>query len=103
HTHVVLLNMTRRPDGEWRSMDPINIYGAQTFGKAVYRSELSREVQRLGYRTQVTAGDGTWELEGYTRAQVMTFSQRREQIEQAMLAKGYSGPKAAQQIALGTR
>jgi conjugative relaxase-like TrwC/TraI family protein len=103
HTHVVLLNMTRRPDGQWRSMDPINIYGAQRFGTAVYRSELAREVQKLGYEIQVTDADGKWELKGYTRAQVMIFSQRRQQIEQDMIAKGYSGPKAAQLVALGTR
>ena len=26
HTHVVIANMTRRPDGEWRGLDPIEIY-----------------------------------------------------------------------------
>ena len=29
HTHVVIANMTRRPDGEWRGLDPIEIYRAQ--------------------------------------------------------------------------
>ena len=31
HTHVVIANMTRRPDGEWRGLDPIEIYRAQSF------------------------------------------------------------------------
>ncbi len=103
HTHVVLLNMTRRPDGEWRSMDPVHIYGAQRLGSAVYRSELAREVQRLGYRIQVTAGDGAWELEGFTREQVMAFSNRRQDIQQRMAEQGLSGPKAAQIVALNSR
>ncbi len=30
HTHVVIANMTRRPDGEWRGLDPIEIYRAQS-------------------------------------------------------------------------
>ncbi len=103
HTHVVLLNLTRRPDGEWRGLDPVQIYGAQRLGSAVYRSELAREVQRLGYRIQVTAPDGAWELEGYSREQVMAFSQRRQDIEQRMAAAGYNGAKAAQIVALNSR
>jgi len=48
HTHVVIANMTRRPDGQWRGLDPIEIYRAQSFATAVYRSELAQEVQQLG-------------------------------------------------------
>ena len=103
HTHVVLLNMTRRPDGEWRSLDPMQIFGAQDLGSAVYRTELAREVQRLGYRIQVTAANGAWELEGYTRERVMAFSARRQQILERLAEQGLSGAKAAQIVALGTR
>jgi conjugative relaxase-like TrwC/TraI family protein len=77
HTHVVLLNVTKRPDNAWRGLDPLEIYRAQSFGSAVYRSELAREVQKLGYGIQITAANGAWELEGYSREQVMGFSQRR--------------------------
>ena len=42
HTHVVLLNMTRRPDGQLRSLDPMQIFGAQDLGSAIYRAELAR-------------------------------------------------------------
>jgi conjugative relaxase-like TrwC/TraI family protein len=31
HTHVVIANMTLRPDGMWRSLDPIEIYRSQSF------------------------------------------------------------------------
>src|SRR5580698_4359947 len=103
HTHVVLLNLTKRPDGQWRGLDPIEIYRSQTIGSAIYRSELAREVQALGYKIQVTAANGSWELEGYSREQVMAFSQRRQDIEQRMAAAGLSGPKAAQIAALNSR
>ena len=82
HTHVVLLNVTRRPDGELARLDPIEIYRSQSYGSAVYRSELAREVQKLGYRIEVTAANGAWELQGYSREQVMAFSQRRQDIQQ---------------------
>jgi conjugative relaxase-like TrwC/TraI family protein len=49
HTHVVLINMTRRPDGEWRSLESSQLFQAQRWGSAVYRSELAREVQQLGF------------------------------------------------------
>jgi conjugative relaxase-like TrwC/TraI family protein len=103
HTHVVLLNVTKRPDGEWRGLDPIEIYRSQSYGSAIYRSELAREVQKLGYLIEVTAPNGSWELQGYSREQVMAFSQRRQDIQQQMAAAGVSGPKAAQIAALNSR
>jgi conjugative relaxase-like TrwC/TraI family protein len=103
HTHVVIANMTRRPDGEWRGLDPVEIYRAQSFATAVYRSELAREVQQRGYEIRVTGHDGRWELDGYTREQVIAFSRRRQDIEQAMARSGLTGAGAAQNMAHQTR
>lgn len=103
HTHVVIANMTRRPDGQWRGLDPIEIYRAQSFATAVYRSELAREVQQLGYAIRIAGRDGRWELDGYTREQVMAFSRRRQDIEQTLAREGLAGAKAAQNIAHRTR
>jgi hypothetical protein len=95
--------MTRRPDGEWRGLDPIEIYRAQAFATAVYRSELARQVQQLGYEIRVAGHDGRWELAGYTREQVMAFSRRRQDIEQTLAREGLAGAEAAQNIAHRTR
>ena len=103
HTHVVVANMTRRPDSAWRGLDPVEIYRSQSFATAVYRSELAREVRRLGYRINVAGADGRWELSGYTREQVMAFSRRRQDIEAAMGRQGLSGAAAAQNVAHQTR
>jgi len=102
HTHVVIANMTRRPDGQWR-LDPIEIYRAQSFATAVYRSELAGEVQQLGYEIRIAGRDGRWELDGYTREQVMAFSRRRQDIEQTLAREGRAGAEAAQNIAHRTR
>jgi conjugative relaxase-like TrwC/TraI family protein len=103
HTHVVIANMTRRPDRAWRGLDPVEIYRSQSFASAVYRSELAREAQALGYRIRVAGGDGRWELEGYTREHVIAFSRRRQDIEQALSKGGLAGAAAAQNIAHRTR
>jgi conjugative relaxase-like TrwC/TraI family protein len=103
HTHVVIANMTRRPDGAWRGLDPVEIYRSQSFASAVYRSELAREVRSLGYGIRVTGADGRWELDGYSREQVMAFSRRRQDIEQALARNGLSGAAAAQNIAHQSR
>ena len=96
HTHVVVMNMTRRPDGAWRGLDPVEIYRSQAFATAVYRAELARQAQKLGYAISVTGRDGRWELEGYSREQVMAFSQRRQDIEQELARLGVNGAGAAQ-------
>jgi conjugative relaxase-like TrwC/TraI family protein len=96
HTHVVVMNMTRRPDGEWRGLDPVEIYRSQAFATAVYRAELARQVQKLGFAISVTGRDGRWELEGYSREQVMAFSQRRQDIEHELAKLGVNGAAAAQ-------
>jgi conjugative relaxase-like TrwC/TraI family protein len=103
HTHVVMINMTRRPDGAWRSLDPKEIFNAQRLGSAIYRSELAREVQKLGYRIERNAHDGSWELEGYSREQVEAFSQRQQQIGKKMAELGLNGSRNAHEVALSTR
>ena len=96
HTHVVVMNMTRRPDGAWRGLDPVEIYRSQAFATAVYRAQLAREVQRLGYEISIAGKDGRWELEGYARERVMAFSLRRQEIERELAKLGVNGASAAQ-------
>jgi conjugative relaxase-like TrwC/TraI family protein len=103
HTHVVFLNITKRPDGEIRALSPVEIYRCQRLASAIYRSELSQYVQGLGYGIHVNRSDGRWELEGYTREQIMAFSTRRQQIENKMAELSVTGAKAAQIVALETR
>lgn len=103
HTHVVFLNMTRRPDAQWRALDPQEVYRSQIYATAVYRAELARAVERIGYRIAVTAPNGAWELEGYSREQVMAFSLRRQDIQGRMAQAGLEGAAAAQLIAYKTR
>ncbi|KGS55571.1 conjugative relaxase domain protein [Burkholderia pseudomallei MSHR5613] len=62
HTHAVLLNLTQRSDGRWRALDATALYAQQLLLGALYRAELAREVQALGYAVRLSHPDGRFEL-----------------------------------------
>ena len=81
HTHCVMINATRRVDGQWRALDNQIIYRHKMLLGALYRAELAREVQTLGYRIRLTHIDGRFELAHLNETQVKAFSQRSAAIE----------------------
>lgn len=81
HTHCVMINATRRPDGQWRAANNEAIYRNKMLLGALYRSELARELQALGYVVRLTSIDGRFELGHITERQVKAFSQRSAAIE----------------------
>jgi conjugative relaxase-like TrwC/TraI family protein len=103
HTHVVIANLTRRPDGAWRSLEPLEIYRSQNWATALYRSHLAERLGQLGYRIKFTGRRGEWELAGYTRDQITEFSNRRQDIERELERRGLRGAAAAQNVAHSTR
>jgi len=102
HTHVVFLNLTRRPDSQWHALDPQDIYRSQVYATAVYRAELARAVERLGYRIARVCAQRCVGVEGYSCKHVMAFSVRRQDIQDRMAEAGLEGA-AAQLIAYKTR
>src|SRR5437867_3309074 len=102
HTHVVVMNMTRRPDGAWRALEPRELFRSQAFATAVYRSALAAEARSLGYEVTVTRG-GAWELRGISRTQLLAFSTRRQAITAYLTERGVEGARAAQIAAHQTR
>ncbi len=82
HTHCVIANMTRNRAGEWRSVEPTEIRRNVKLIGAYYRQELARRLIGLGYRTETTMIGGVpgFEIAGYPRALLDTFSSRRREI-----------------------
>ena len=103
HTHAVVINATQRADGEWRALSSKEIFRAKMVGGAIYRAELARALQRLGYEVEVGHRDGRFEVRGFTQEQLRHFSQRREEIKAALDRLGASGAKASATLALYTR
>lgn len=102
HTHVVVLNLTRRDDGQWRALYERPLFQAQRFATTVYRSEMAQAIERLGYRLEVRR-DGSVGIGGFEREQIDVFSKRRGAIEQYAQSIGKTTRQVGQEAAFGTR
>ena len=94
HTHAVVANMVQSDDGKWRTMSNELLYKRKMLTGMVYRSELARGLEELGYRVEKTHGDGRFEIAGVSRAVIEAFSTRRAEIEAAMHERGLGDPEA---------
>ena len=96
HSHCVMINATRRADGQWRATDNQAIYRHKMLLGALYRAELARELQTLGYEVRLTHFDGRFELGHINDRQVKAFSQRSLAIEAYLKAnKGLDRSEAS--------
>lgn len=107
HTHAVVLNMTQRKDGKWRALSNEDIFRVQHEVDAIYKSELAKELQALGYDIRLIDDAGAFELGHISREQIEAFSARSKVIEDALADQGKTRATATtldkQIIALATR
>ncbi len=125
HTHAVIANMVQGQDGgtprsgetprsaKWRTMANEKLYASKMLIGALYRAELARGLEELGYGIEKTHADGRFEIAGapgrspVSRSIVEAFSTRRAEIEAAMDARSQgdpgSNPHLAARAALMTR
>src|SRR5258708_5217900 len=107
HTHVVVMNMTERSDGQWRALSNEDLFKRTKLLGAAYRASLARKLQALGYEIRLTDKVGGFELAHISRVQIETFSQRSRMIEEALDSRGKTRAEASsiekQVITLATR
>ena len=107
HTHLVVMNMTERGDGQWRALSNEELFKHTKLLGAAYRASLARHLQALGYGIRLTDKEGAFELAHIGRAQIEAFSQRSRMIEEALHDRGKTRAEAStlekQVIALATR
>src|SRR5690625_2962102 len=107
HTHDVVLNMTQRLDGKWRALSNEDIFRAYEAVDAIYKSELAKELQSLGYSIRLVDDKGNFELSHISRSQIEAFSSRSAVIEEALANEGKTRATATrlekQIISLATR
>ena len=103
HTHCVVMNATKRSDGQWKALANQEIYRAHRAIGAVYRAELAGRLRQLGYGIERTHADGRFEVAGFSKETLDAFSQRRAQIEAHLEARRLDGARAARVAAVATR
>ena len=107
HTHAVIANMVQGEDRKWRTMANEKLYASKMLIGALYRAELARGLEELGYAVEKTHADGRFEIAGVPRPVIDAFSTRRAEIEAAMEARGLgdpsTNPRVAERAALMTR
>ena len=102
HTHAVIFNMTERENGQYRALQPQNLFASQQFATAIYQSELTYRLRQLGY--EIAAGkSGAPEIKGYTQEYLDASSPRSQQIREYLERTGRNGKEAAEIAAHSTR
>jgi len=103
HTHVLVANMTRGPDGRWTALDARRLYVNAKTGGYLYQAQLRAELtRRLGLEWGPVRR-GQADLTGIPPGVLRAFSRRRAELEQRMAERGERSSRAAQIAALDTR
>lgn len=84
HSHCVIMNMTKGMDGKWRSLEMGEMFKNQLYIGQVYRNELAKELQKIGYKIEVSErSKGLFEIAGVKHEIIDEFSTRRKQVLEA--------------------
>ena len=104
HTHVIVANLARSEDGEWRALDGEAILRTYRLAAGyLYEANLRHELtHRLGV-AWTEPSKGMAELEGVPEAAILAFSTRRQSLLEHMEARGTEGFAASRVAALATR
>ena len=78
HTHFTVFNATfDDSERSWKALQAGGMYDAIRYGTAVYRNELAKRVQQIGYRIQPSKHG--FQIEGVSNEVLKRFSKRTEQ------------------------
>ncbi|MEJ5226841.1 MobF family relaxase [Thermodesulfovibrio sp.] len=85
HTHSVILNsVIRSSDGKITALEPRTIFEFQKAVDQIYKNELAKNLQELGYKIEMKDRNGNFEIVGFSQEVLNKFSEREKQVEQAL-------------------
>lgn len=102
HTHAVIFNVTETADGRTRAVQERELFASQSYATAVYRNELARSLEALGYEIE-RGKHNEPQIKGYSEEYLRAQSPRRQEIEDHLAERGLEGAGAAQIAAHQTR
>src|SRR5712691_8817729 len=108
HSHCVILNVTRRRDGEWRAVNARGIFRAQRLAREIYEAELAKELRGLGYEVKTyrdgrTGRDRAVGIAGFEPEHLKLFSKRSREIEKALQSQGLKSRLHGSRVTVATR
>jgi conjugative relaxase-like TrwC/TraI family protein len=78
HTHFTVFNATfDKEERCWKALEARGMYDAIRYGTAVYRNELAKRVQQIGYR--IVPAKNCFQIEGVSDEVLKQFSKRAQQ------------------------
>ena len=103
HSHVLVANIARGPDGRWTALDGQALYRSARAAGALYQSVLRDQLsRRLGVEWRPVRNDLA-DIAGVPDRVLELFSKRRREIEDELERQGASGLEAGNAAALATR
>ncbi|NEU12710.1 relaxase domain-containing protein [Methylobacterium sp. BTF04] len=104
HTHCVLLNVAKLPDGKYRTLEPSKLFDWQKVVGSAYRAALAEGLSREFGLSLRAAGQGQFEIRGIPDAVIEAFSKRSVEIEAAIGGDRKSASGSQKEVAaLSTR
>ena len=104
HTHVIVANMTRTEDGEWRALDGEAILKTYRLAAGyLYEAQLRHELSQRLWLEWTEPVKGMSEIVGVPEQAIRAFSTRRQSLVEHMQEHGTDGFAAARVAALATR
>jgi conjugative relaxase-like TrwC/TraI family protein len=83
HTHFTVFNATfDQAERCWKALEARGMYDAIRYGTAVYRNELAKRVQQIGYR--ITPAKHGFTIEGVSDGVLKQFSKRAQQRDEVV-------------------
>jgi conjugative relaxase-like TrwC/TraI family protein len=87
HTHFTVFNATfDDSERSWKALQAGGMYDAIRYGTAVYRNELAKRVQQIGYRIQPSKHG--FQIEGVSDEVLKRFSKRAQQRDAVVQETG---------------
>lgn len=84
HTHFTVFNATfDNTEKCWKALQAGGMYDAIRYGTAVYRNELAKQVQAIGYRIRPAIHG--FEIEGVTDEVLRRYSKRSQEVRKVVL------------------
>lgn len=102
HDHCVLLNMTQKTDGSFRTLYFDEVYWDKMVNGLEYRARLGQKLMALGYVLDFRAG-GLFEIKGVPEGLIEQLSKRRAEIKGWLKEHEASGGLASQLANFQTR